>query len=103
MKLDIEGANIEAGGEEKLNQALADLAKDPHAPREVSVKFTLHVHNEYPKHVTVGEDKDGNAITKIVTNEDEEKAVLASLAKAEPAPVSTAVAAPVLVAPATQS
>lgn len=95
MKLDIEGATIEAGGEEKLNQALADLAKDPHAPREVSVTFTLHVHNEYPKHVTVGQDKEGNAITKIVAGEDEEEAVLAAIQ----APEAQAPATPQLVNP----
>jgi hypothetical protein len=75
MKLEIEGATIEAGGEEKLRKAMAELAKDTHAPREVSVKFTLHVHNEYPKHVVVGKDKDGNPVTKIVNSEDEEAAL----------------------------
>jgi hypothetical protein len=95
MELNIERATIENGGEEKLRSALAALAKDPHAPREVSVKFTLHVHNEYPKHVVVGKDKDGNDVTKIVANEDEEDAalvtapVVAGPALVPPAPVAT--------------
>jgi len=54
MKLEIKGATIEHGGEEKIRKALAALAEDPHAPREVSVKFTLHIHNEFPKHLYKG-------------------------------------------------
>lgn len=39
-----------APGEDKqIADALAELVKDPHAPRSLSVKVNLHVHNEYPK------------------------------------------------------
>lgn len=79
MKLEIEGATIEAGGEEKIRKALAVLEQDTHAPREVSVKFTLHVHNEYPKHITVGKAEDGSPITKIVGSVEEENAELAKV------------------------
>ncbi len=39
---------------------------------------------EYPKHVVVGQDKDGAAITKIVETRSEEIALLESLKAAEP-------------------
>lgn len=71
MELNIEGATIEAGGEKKIRTALAVLAKDPHAPREISLKFTLHVHHEYPKHVG----------GKIVHNQTEERAAFAAAAE----------------------
>jgi hypothetical protein len=66
-----------AGEEERIKQALEALAKDPHAPREISIKINLHVHREYPKHVPAGKDKDGNPFSVIVNNEAEEKALLA--------------------------
>lgn len=82
-----ENVTLAAGEQQRIEDALDALAKDPHAPREISVRCTLHIHNEYPKHVTVGTDKDGNAITKIVNSEDEEKAALASAApSSDPTP-----------------
>lgn len=83
--LDLEGVYIVPGEEEKVRAALDALDKDVHAPREISVRYTLHIHREYPKHVTVGQDKDGNAITKIVNSEDEEDAAAAEAAAAAPA------------------
>lgn len=61
--------------EKRIQDALTALAADPHAPREISVRLILHIHNEYPKAVTVGEDKDGNPIVKTVQNEAEEEAL----------------------------
>jgi len=78
MRLSDENVTIEAGGEERIRQALDALEKDPHAPREVSLKFTLHIHNEYPKHVTVGKDKDEAPVTKIANSAEEENALLAA-------------------------
>jgi hypothetical protein len=42
-----------------------------------------YVPQEYPKAVTIGEDKDGNPVQRTVQNAEEEKALLASLAPAE--------------------
>jgi hypothetical protein len=75
-----ENVNLSAEEEKRIADALDALAKDPHAPREISVKLTLHIHHEYPKHVTVGKDKDDNPIVKVANNEDEEKALLAGAA-----------------------
>ena len=70
-----------AGGEEKrISDALAALAKDPHAPRQLTVTLNLHIHNEYPKHVVVGKDKDGVDVVKVAGSEAEEDAILASIA-----------------------
>lgn len=103
MYEEIEGVTLAEGEEKRINDALDALAKDPHAPREISVRFTLHIHNEYPKHVTIGTSKDGSTIVQVVNNPDEEKAALASIAPAPSDPVaSSAPAAPVLV-PATSA
>ncbi|MGH9505237.1 MAG: hypothetical protein ACRD20_20480 [Terriglobales bacterium] len=72
-----EGVDISEQEAQRVEAALTALDKDPHAPREISIKLTLHVHNEFPKHVKVGEDADGNAITKIAANDKEEAALLA--------------------------
>lgn len=80
MYSEIEGVTLAEGEEKRITDALDALTKDPHAPREISVRFTLHIHNEYPKHVTVGVDKDDQPIVKVVNSEDEEKAALASVA-----------------------
>lgn len=80
MALDeLKGATILPGEEKKVQAALDDLAKDPHAPRDISVRYTLHIHNEYPKHVIVGKDKDDQPIVKVVNSPEEEKAALASI------------------------
>lgn len=67
--------------QKKIEDGLEALRIDPHAPRKVTVDFILHVHNEFPKHVTVGKDKDGNAITKIANSEAEEEAFVAEAAE----------------------
>jgi hypothetical protein len=85
-----EGATISLVDEKRIDAALEALKKDPHAPRSISVEVGLHVHNEYPKHVTIGKDKDDQPITKVVNSAKEEAAALKS-AKAKPAaePVAT--------------
>jgi hypothetical protein len=82
---EIEGLTLAEGEEKRIEDALDALAKDTHAPREISVRFTLHIHNEYPKHVTVGVDENEQPIIKVVNNRYEEKAALASVAPASPA------------------
>lgn len=77
---DLEGVSTSAAEEAKVAAALEALKKDPHAPRTVSVSLTLHVYNEYPKHVTTGVDKDDQPIVKVVNSKDEEKDALASVA-----------------------
>jgi hypothetical protein len=69
-----EGATISALEVKRVEEALAELAKDNHAPREITLTATLHVHHEYPKHVTVGKDADDRPIVKIVNSAEEEKA-----------------------------
>ena len=76
------GANIAATELDRIQKALDEIMKDPHAPRSLTVNVTLHVYNEYPKHLTV---------TKVVNNADEEAAFLAG----EDAPPT----APVVVTP----
>lgn len=63
-----EGATIGTEEIERVAAAMAELAKDPHAPREISVKVTLHIHNEYPKMLYRGKE------TKSVANEKAEAA-----------------------------
>lgn len=83
MRLDDEQVTPEAGAEEKIKAALDALSKDPHAPREITVRFTLHIHNEYPKHVVVGQ-KDGVDVVQVVNSEEEEEAALAAVQPADP-------------------
>ncbi len=59
------------GEEERAKKALEALREDPHAPREISLRFTLHVHNEYPKLLYKG-TKTFNA-----KDAEEEKAAIA--------------------------
>lgn len=79
------GATFFPGEQKRIAEAIEALAKDHHAPREITVRLTLHVHHEYPKHVPA-KDVKGNAITKIANNAEEEKAILA---EAEPAEAET--------------
>lgn len=78
---------IEAGEERKIEAAVKALQADPHAPREVTVTLVLSVHREYPKHVVVGEDADGNKKTVIVQDAEEEARLL-------PAPAPAAASEP---------
>ncbi len=50
------GATISAGEVERVRQAMAELAKNPHAPREITLKATLHIHREYPKMLYKGKE-----------------------------------------------
>jgi hypothetical protein len=79
------GAVFAPGETDRIKRAVDALEKDPHAPRTMSVEVILHLHREYPKHVTVGKDKDGNAITKVAADAGEEAALLQAAAPAEPA------------------
>lgn len=67
-------ASFADGEVARIEQGIVDLAKDPHAPRELSVKVILHVHNEYPKLMYKGE---GTKYQRSVANADEEKAAVA--------------------------
>lgn len=74
------------GEQQRIDAALKALEGDCHAPREITVRLVLTVFREYPKHVTVGLDKDGNAIVKVAENAEEEASILASIAaKTQPA------------------
>ena len=66
------GATIGSEEVQRVQDAMNLLARDNHAPREITVTATLHVHHEYPKHVTVAKDKDGEPITKVVNSPEEE-------------------------------
>jgi len=68
-----EGVSLAAGEKEKISAAMTELEQDVHAPREITVRFTLHVHRAYPKHVTIGKKDDGTPITTVVQNAEEEK------------------------------
>lgn len=68
------GANFAAGEEERIKKALQELEKDTHAPRELTIKVTLHVHHDYPKLVYKGA---GSSKAKSVTNPDDEAAARA--------------------------
>jgi hypothetical protein len=68
------------GEKERIDAALLELKKDPHAPNELSVKVSLHVHNEYPK--AIGD--------KVVNSEAEElELALEGAAKAQAAAPAT--------------
>lgn len=75
------------GEQECIDVALKALEADSHAPREITVRMILNVYREFPKHVTVGQDKDGNPIIKVAENAEEEADIVASTsppAKKEP-------------------
>lgn len=46
-----ERMTLAPGEDKKIKAALAALAANPHAPREVAVKVLINIHQEYPKHV----------------------------------------------------
>lgn len=77
------GAKLAPGEFERISKAVAEVESEHdnglklgsnHAPRELSVKVVLYAHREYPKHVTIGEDK-----IKVVNNRAEEEAALAEV------------------------
>jgi hypothetical protein len=47
---------------------MEDPKKDPHAPREVTLKAILHIHNDFPKMLYKGKE------TRTVGNADAEAA-----------------------------
>lgn len=63
-----EGATISAGEVERVEAALAELAKDFHAPRSITLTATLEIYREYPKIVYKGKEH------KSVANKSEEDA-----------------------------
>jgi hypothetical protein len=79
-----EGVAIAEGELKKIAAALAALKKDPHAPRKLALEATLHVHNEYPKSVKVGETEDGEPIFKAANSSAHEADLLKGAAKEEP-------------------
>jgi hypothetical protein len=85
MKLP-EGAVFAPGEIERVEGALKHLQEDPHAPRELSVRVIVHVHNEYPKHVVTGTTEEGEPITKVVNSAEEEAALQGAQAPADPGP-----------------
>lgn len=60
------GASISREDLQRINDGLAALATDPHAPRSLSVNVNIHVYNEYPKCI-------GDAM---VNSAEEEKALI---------------------------
>jgi hypothetical protein len=71
------GAFILPADVQRIEAALADLKNSKGAHDSLSVQVSLHVHHEYPKHVTVGEEEDGTPLTKIVNSPEEESAASA--------------------------
>ena len=69
----IAGAEMLPGEPERIKAALAALEQDPHAPREISVRFVLTIHHEYPKHVG----------PYVVNSKEEEKEARAKVAAEE--------------------
>jgi hypothetical protein len=70
-----EGVDISLAEQKRIEDGLKALAKDPHAPRQLSIEVTLHVHNEFPKLLYKGEGK--KLETRSVANESEEDAAAA--------------------------
>jgi len=63
------GAVLAPGEFQKIEKALESLAKDAHAPREISAKLVLHIHNEYPKLLYKGKKS-----VQVANSEEEEQA-----------------------------
>lgn len=92
-----EGATISAVEVARVEKAMAELAKDHHAPREMTLNVTLHVHHEFPKTLYKGKE------TLSVAGAEEEAMAEkdgfghydneAFTAADSPAPVATAAAA----------
>lgn len=59
------------GEQEKIDAAKAALVADVHAPREVSVSYSLHIHNDFPLMLY----KDGKTV--IVNNQEDADAAVA--------------------------
>lgn len=62
----LDGATIGAEEVGRVKLALEELGKNPHAPREITVKATLHVHHDYPRLLYKGND------SRSVANTEEE-------------------------------
>ena len=63
-----EGATLGYGEAKRIDDAIAALKEDVHAPRSITVSINLHVHREYPKHIA----------GKLVNSAEEEKALIAA-------------------------
>lgn len=70
------GVTLAPGEQQRIDAAMKTLEGDCHAPREITVRVVLTVFREYPKHVPVGLDKDGNVIIKVAENAEEEESFL---------------------------
>lgn len=73
------GVSISIAEEKRVTDGLEALSKDPHAPREISVSLTLHVHNEYPKLLYKGKDS-----VTVADEAGEEKAIADGFGKFSP-------------------
>jgi ribosome-associated translation inhibitor RaiA len=69
MAFEIKSENVNLSDTEKqrIADALEALTKDPHAPRELTVTVTLHVHNEFPKTLYKGKQ------TRVVADPEAEQ------------------------------
>jgi hypothetical protein len=63
-----EGAEISAEEVQRVEDAMALLAKDNHAARVITLTATLHVHHDFPKVLYKGKD------SRLVADAKEEKA-----------------------------
>lgn len=72
-----EGAFILPADLARIDAALEQLKTTSNAHASVNVQVNLHVHYEYPKHVTI-KDAEGKDSTLVVNNEEEELAALAT-------------------------
>lgn len=59
------------GEDKRISDALAELTKDPHAPRSLTVQVNLHVHNEYPKVLYKGVGTKDNVSVKDAASEEQ--------------------------------
>lgn len=67
-----EGASVSIEEIKKVSDALAELEKDPHAPRELDIHVTIHIRNEYPKMLYKGTGK--STPLSVASSDEEQKA-----------------------------
>jgi hypothetical protein len=65
-----EGVTILPAELKRIADAMDALDQDNHAPRQISVVASLHIHQEYPKHLQFGKE------TRVVNNRAEELAAI---------------------------
>jgi hypothetical protein len=83
-----EGAFLLPADVKRIENALNDLKQTKNAHAQLTVQVNLHVHYEYPKHITLS-DKNGSK-TVVVESEAEELAAYRAFAAAQPLPVDDA-------------